>query len=318
MKKCLLFIALPVLLLSSCRNKKPSLTDDTSVDIHDFIDFFQPLKLPCQFTDTALSHREQETMRIGNKSFSQFVPDTVLSRYFGKLQPRLYAFGRAGEKKMETYLFVKAVTSVKKAVYLLCFDKDHHFATGMPLMFSDDNNRYGWLVSMDPKYTISVTRRRKSADGQPLYKRDAYVYSDGNLILILTESNESSAKSLPIINPIDTLSHKHKFTGDYRQDSRNLISVRDGKDPSHVLIFVHFEKDNGNCKGELKGRARFINATTAQYHSASDPCVVEFSFGTNTVRMKELEACGSHRDIKCFFEGVYRKREKAKGKGRKT
>jgi hypothetical protein len=30
--------------------------------------------------------------------------------------------------------------------------------------------------------------------------------------------------------------------------------------------------------------------------------------------MKELEGCGNHRDIKCFFEGVYIKQKELKKK----
>jgi hypothetical protein len=30
--------------------------------------------------------------------------------------------------------------------------------------------------------------------------------------------------------------------------------------------------------------------------------------------MKELGGCGNHRDIKCFFEGVYSKRKEIKAK----
>jgi len=74
---------------------------------------------------------------------------------------------------------------------------------------------------MDSKYTISTTRQRKSADGQLFYSRRVYVYNDvGVFSLILTESNETKPKSIQVVvNPIDTLPRKHKFTGDYIQDS---------------------------------------------------------------------------------------------------
>jgi hypothetical protein len=314
MKKYLLLIALPCLLFS-CKNKKASLADNAEVDVSDFIEFFQPVKLPYQTSDTTLTRHMQESLRIGNKSFEQFVPDTLLTRYFGKtVKPRLYASGKVAVKKNETYFFVKALAPAKKLLYVLVLDKDNKFKTGMPLIIYEGNPRISWLAGMDAKYTISVTRQRKNADGQVFYKRDAYVYSEGAFILILTESNESSPKTLPVINPIDTLSHKHKFTGDYVHDKRNFISVRDGKDASHILFFVHFEKAGGSCRGELKGQARFINATTAQYRSNSDPCAVEFSFNGNAVRMKELGGCGNHRDIKCYFEGQYSKQKESKAK----
>ena len=149
------------------------------------------------------------------------------------------------------------------------------------------------------------------------YRRSVYVFNDaGVFTLILTESNEAKPKNVQVvINPIDTLSRKHKFTGDYIQDKRNFISVRDGKNASYVLFFVHFEKDNGECKGELKGEAKFISARNS---AISDQMVIpvslEFYFKESSVRMKELEGCGNHRDIKCFFEGSYIKHKEPKPK----
>jgi hypothetical protein len=113
------------------------------------------------------------------------------------------------------------------------------------------------------------------------------------------------------------LPHKHKFTGDYIQNKRNIISFRDGKDPSRILFFVHFEKDEGSCKGELKGEAKFISASTARFRSSGDPCTVDFAFGSSGVTMKELDGCGNHRDIKCFFEGYFERHSPAKAKGKK-
>jgi hypothetical protein len=102
---------------------------------------------------------------------------------------------------------------------------------------------------------------------------------------------------------------KHKFSGDYAQDKRNIISIRDGKDASRFYFFVHFEKDNGECKGELKGEAKFVSPGIARYRSYSGPCAVEFSFDAGAVSMKELGGCGVHRDIKCFFEGYFQRRK---------
>ena len=77
---------------------------------------------------------------------------------------------------------------------------------------------------------------------------------------------------------------------------------------------MHFEKNNGDCKGELKGEAKLISPLVAQYTSAGDPCLIHFTFNDNKITMKEIEACGNHRDIKCFFEGVYTKQKDAKKK----
>jgi hypothetical protein len=316
MNKYLLLILLPGLLFS-CKSKKTSLAEnDEKVDPAEFVEFFQPLKLPYQVTDTVLRRKETETAVINYKIFTRLVPDSVITRYFGKeSKPRLYAIGKIKVPQHETYLFIKATTTARKALYLVCFDKKNKFAAARPILYSDNEPGISGQAIMDAKYTLTLTHQRKAAGGQVFYKKDAYIFNDETgFLLILTESNEAKTKTPPIYNPIDTFSHKHKFTGDYLQDKRNIISVRDGKDPSRILFFVHFEKDDGACNGELKGEAKFISATTARYRSNGDPCSVEFVFNPAGVAMKELEGCGNHRDIKCFFEGYYNKRSPPKTK----
>jgi hypothetical protein len=317
MKICLWLILLSGLLFS-CGNKKVSLAEnDEKVDVQDFIGFFQPLRLPYEVGDTLLRRREKDSMSINYTLFTRFVPDTVLSKYFGREgKPRLYAIGKLAVPDNETYLLVKASTSPRKALLVICFDKKKKFSAARPVIYLDNEPGISGQVAIDAKYTITVSHQRKVAGGEAVYKKDAYVYNDaGMFTLIMTESNEkASNKAAPVYNPIDTLSHKHKFTGDYAQDKRNLISVRDGKDPSIVLFFVHFEKDNGDCKGELKGRAKFISPTVARYTSNGSPCMVEFSFSTAGISMKETGGCGNPRDIRCFFEGYFPKLKEPKPK----
>jgi hypothetical protein len=316
MKKCLLLIVLPVLFFS-CKSKKVSLAEnDEKVDTRDLIEFFQPLKLPFQVTDTLLRRREGERGVINYKLFVRLVPDTVLTRYFGKeSRPRLYAIGKIQVPESETYLFVKATAKDRKVLFILCFDKKNLFAAAKPVLYSDNEAGISGQAGMDLKYTLSILHQRKAADGQVFYKKDAYVFTaEGGFMLIMTESNEVKSKIPPIYNPIDTLSHKHKFTGDYAQDKRNIVAVRDGKDASRILFFIHFEKEDGTCKGELKGEAKFVSANIARYRSNADPCAVEFAFGSSGVTLKELGGCGVHRDIKCFFEGYYERRAKAEHK----
>lgn len=316
MKKIPLFVTIIILLVSCGHKKSASGGAGEIVDVSDFMSLFHPVKLPYQFSDTILTRRGKDSS-VSFKTIQQFVPDTVFSAHFAKgVRPKIYSLGRIPVKNNETYLFVKAITSSKKILYILCFDKDNKFVTAMPLMNMDGDPSVSWIAGMDAKYTISTTRQRKSADGQLFFRRSVYVFNDaGVFTLILAESNEAKPKNIQaVINPIDTLPRKHKFTGDYIQDKRNFISVRDGKNTSYVLFFVHFEKDNGECKGELKGQARFISAETAQYKSNGDPCILEFYFKEGSVRMKEVEGCGNHRDIKCFFDGSYIKHKEPKPK----
>src|SRR5579859_5499081 len=95
MNKYLLLIVMSGLLFS-CKSKKVSLAEnDDEVDAHDFVEYFQPLKLPYQVTDTILRRKEADASVINNKLFSRFVPDSALTRYFGKeARPRLHAIGK--------------------------------------------------------------------------------------------------------------------------------------------------------------------------------------------------------------------------------
>jgi hypothetical protein len=310
-------MALPAMLISCGNKKKPGAEAGEIVDIHDFIGLFQPLKLPLQFTDTLLTHPKRDSSSIGYKTFLQFVPDSVISRHYGKTRPKIYPLGKITVRDNESYLFIKAVSAVRKAAFVLCFDKNDQFVASLPLLYSDGEQEVSWSASMDTKYTISTIRQHRSSKGELFYRKAVYVYNDaGVFTLIMMESNESNPRALQIINPIESLPRKHKFSGDYVQDKRNFISVRDAKTTGSLIFFVHFEKDNGDCKGELKGEAKFISPLLAQYKSSSDPCTIQFSFtsGISTVHMKELGGCGNHRDIKCFFEGDYTRQKETKPK----
>jgi hypothetical protein len=302
--------------LMGCGHKKSEVSGtETTIEAGDFFDMFRPLTLPQNFGDSSLARKSGDSI-IRRTVFNQFVSDTLLEKYFGKtIKPKLFASGKLVVKNAETYLFVKAVGTERKALYILCFDKMKKFKTGMPLVLKDVNSETRYFSSIDRKYAISINRQRKDSEGQMLYRRNVYVYNDEGLFtLILNESNEEKSKSTTVFNPIDTLAHKRKFTGDYSQDKRNFISFRDGKNNTIVRFFVHFEKDNGKCKGELRGDAKFVSPNIARYSSNGDPCSLQFDFTDKNVRMKELEGCGNHRDIRCYFDGVYLRKKDVKVK----
>ncbi len=274
----------------------------------DFLGMFHTGSLPLNFADSSLTKKPFDSA-ISISVLGQFVADSLISKHFGKsVKPRLYASGKLLVKNAETYLFIKALTPAKKILYVACLDKDGKFQTGMPLLVREEDSETKYSTVIDNKYAISISRLHPDASGKTIFARSVYVYNaEGVFTLIMKESNEGKPKTALIYNPIDTLSHKHKFTGEYMQDKRNFISFRDGKNNSVIRFFVHFEKDNGNCKGELKGEARFVSSTVARYIANGDPCSLEFNFSDKNVRMKELEGCGNHRDIRCYFDGVYLK-----------
>ena len=314
MKRLLVLIPF-LILLAACKQKKASLQDGEELEANEFVEFFPEVTLPFVVADTSLLKKESDSMRIGNQIFSHFVPDSILVNEFGKTaKPMLYPLGRVTEKNKETYLFVKAVAGNKRVGYLLCFNKDDEFLSSIPLVRTGFNKFTNAFGSVDKKFQVTTYREIKKENNETGYKKNVYIYSSASnsFMLILTEPNEDIFDI--IVNPIDTLPKKNKVSGDYVQNENNIVSIRDGKDPSNILFFVHFEKDKGTCNGELKGAARFISENVAQYKESGNPCTIQFDFKGNVVTMKEIEGCGSFRDIKCFFDGKFTRKKAPKPK----
>lgn len=305
-----------ILAFASCKSKRTTLTDDETVTPEEFIEFFPEMSVPYTVADSSLARKNNDSSIIGNKILTQIIGDSILKRQFGATgRPKIYPIGRIPVKKAETYVLIKAISNTRKAVYILTFDRGNNFKAALPILVQDNDSKTTQSAGMDRKYTISITRQRKEPDGSVIFRKDAYVYNTiGVFTLILTESNEELSANEVVVNPIDTSSRKHKFSGDYIKDKRNMVSIRDGKNPMQMRFFIHFEKDKGTCRGELKGEARFVKPNIAVYRESGDPCVLQFTFTASAVSMQELEGCGNYRDIKCFFEGSFPKKKEAKPK----
>jgi hypothetical protein len=303
-------------LLTGCRHKKkPSLSGDEPVEVSDFIEFFQPVKLSYQLADSSLPKKEKDSLLISYKVFTQFVPDSVINKIFGKaVKPKIYAMGKAEEPKAETYLFIKAVSDDKKAVLILAFDKKQQFIAAMTALRPDANAATLQSVTMDRKYTITKTVLRKNANGNMSEGKDVYVLNAEakNFMLIMTDALED--KPTELINPIDTLPRRNKFSADYGSGKMNLVSIRDGRKNDRISFFVHFEKNNGACTGELKGEAMFRSPNTAEYREAGDPCILKFIFSSGSVSLKEEEGCGSRRGLQCLFDGSFPRKKDTRPK----
>ncbi|HVT86111.1 MAG TPA: hypothetical protein VHD35_12980 [Chitinophagaceae bacterium] len=311
----LLLAALAV--LAGCKHKKrPSLSGEEPVAINDFMDFFPEVKLPFQFADTDLEQKDPDSLRISYKVFSQFVPDSSISRICGKgVRPQFFPMGKVSASKEELYFFVKAVSGERSTALLACFDKKKDFLAAMPVLQPDQNAATVQVSGIDKNLSVYKIVRRKNADGTVSEGKDVYILnaSAKNFMLILTDQLEDHPTEL--INPIDTLARKNKLSADYTAGKMNLVSIRDGRKPNRILFFIHFEKNNHECIGDLKGEAVLRSPTLAEFHSNTDPCVLQLSFTPSTVTIKEMEGCGSHRGLHCVFEGTFiRKKEMAKKK----
>jgi hypothetical protein len=311
-RKYSLFLVL-IILLAGCKSKKKSLSGDEPVEISDFIEFFPDTKLPYQVADSTLLKKENDSLLISYKVFTQFVPDSVLSQVFGKnVKPKIYPLAK--NEGDETYLFAKGIAGNKRAALVLGFDKKNKFIAAMPLLNLDQSSATRQTGNIDTRYTITKMVYRKNADGSVVEGKDVYVLNSGanSFMLIMTDALDDKVTELT--NPIDTFSRKQKYTADYGSSKMNLVSIRDGRRSDRLSFFIHFEKNNGECTGELKGEAIIKSPTVAEYREGGDPCILQFRFTSSSVVIKELEGCGSRRGLRCSFDGIYPRKKEAKPK----
>jgi hypothetical protein len=308
-----LLIILLAGLLADCKSKKKSMTGEEEVEVEDFIDFFPSVKPPYQFSDTSLLKKEKDSLLINYNVFTQFIPDSILAPVFGKnTKPKLYAMGKVEDDYV--YLFTKAVAGERRAAFILGFDKKDQFIAGMPLLQVDHLPTTQQSAGIDRSFALTKTIVRKNADGTVSEGKDMYELNGDakDFRLIMTDALDDRVTEL--INPIDTFSRKHKNAGDYGSGKMTLLSFRDGRKSDRLSFFIHFEKNNGECTGELKGEAILKSATQAVYREPGELCVLQFNFTQSGVTVKEVEACGSRRGLRCSFDGTYPRKKEAKPK----
>ena len=312
-QKILVFFVL-FCLLAGCRHKKKlSLAGEDPVDVSDFIAFFHPVQLPYQAGDSILAKKNNDSLLISYKVFTQFVPDTLVSKLFGKgVKPKIYPMGKFSVPKGDSYLFVKAVTPVKKAAYLLSFSNKDEFVAGMAVLRTDQAASAAHLVTLDKRLTITKTALRKNRDGSTSEGKDVFVLNSESKSFTLIMTDPLDDKVTELINPIDTLPRRNKLSADYAAGKLNMVSIRDAKKADRFRFFIHFEKNNNECNGELKGEAIMKSSSLAEYSENGDPCKLKFIFTATSVTLKEGEGCGSHRGLRCSFDGSFARKKYVK------
>lgn len=313
--RTLFAISVVFILLAACKSGKKSLSGEDPVTIDDFIEFFREIELPYTIADTQINRKLPDSLIISPKIFAQFVADSVYKNDYGThADPKLYALGKISNGDKETYLLVKAATPEKQIGYILCFGPDKTFKASMQLVKNNPDKKKSITGSIDKRYTITTSQTSRGADGVNYYKLNAYVYNTaGVFTLIKIESNEPVVAK-DVYNPIDSLPAQHKLSGDYVQDKKNFVSIRDGKDDKRLLLFIHFDSGKEECYGEIKGEAVLGKANTYYYRQVGDACVLELNFSNNKVTLREEQACGNYRGIKCTFSGTYTKKKPATNK----
>lgn len=315
MKPCLyVFI---FMLFIGCKDEKIDFSGDVPLKAEEFMTAFPKITGSYLIADSNIA-RKADTTRIGYKALSQFIPDSALTLYIGKDKKTVIKPVGIIEKEKENYLLINFTRQKKTTCVVFVTDKKLHYFASKELLTNQKTDGYYRFVSINKEPTFMINREKSSPENTLKFTRSGWVYNDaGIFMLVVTDSNEDPEKTA-VINPIDTLPRLNKLSGEYVKNEKNYISIRDGKDASHYLFFIHFEKDRATCVGELKGEFKLKSAGNAQYLQNADPCIIDFKFEGNYVTVKEQGSCGNHRGIKCFFDDTYRKKREPKTKKKKS
>jgi hypothetical protein len=180
----------------------------------------------------------------------------------------------------------------------------------MVLLADNKENKEVNRVVVDSKYTFNIVDQYKDPDGTTNEFSQVYAYNNAGLFMMILQDGLPKGELMPILNPIDTLPMENKYSGNYGKDSRNFISIRDGKSPKDFLFFINLDKgQNSDCQAELKGEAVFVTKDSAVYFTKTDPCVIGFKFGSKNVRISEAVICGNKRPADCSFNANYQKQK---------
>ena len=295
------------LVLFSCKSGK---SDENGFSYEKFAALFPPAQTSYQLSDAdLLSNKDTTTIR--SSEFAKFISDSIKNRLFGKgSKIRYVALARIKAPKSTSYYIVKAISGSKRIALLIPFTNDQ-FDLVFPFLIPDSDPSTSQQSSIDRSNAIIKATTQRKPGGAVNEGRDVYQYipESKQFALILTNPLNAVAE---IINPIDTLPHKHKFSGDFVKDKKNFISVRDGRNANELVIFIHIE--NGECSGEIKSTVLLTSATRGTYRQGGDPCALSFQFGNNSVTVKEEGGCGSRRGLDCSFDGTYNRKKEAKPK----
>lgn len=313
-KLCYIFF---ITSLFACGTKKLDLTGSTPLKPKDFLSVFPVINGNFLAYDSNFI-KIADTTRIGMKAINQFIPDSITSKFTGKDKNAYYLPIGKITKDKEIYLLLNLVRKHKIDMIVFVLDaKSNMFKASKFLMDNGTQDDYVHSISINKEPTFLLSQEKTGKDNLVQFSRSGWVYTEGvGFMIVINDSNESPSKS-NIINPIDTLPRKNKLSADYEQDKRNLLSLRDGKNSSTYTFFLHFEKNEGACIGELKGDLKMKDASHGRFTNNSDPCVIDFSFEDNEVSFKETGSCGNHRGIKCFFDDQYRRKKEPKSSKRK-
>jgi hypothetical protein len=305
-----------LLALIGCAETKTDLSGNTPLKINDFNAAFKNIDLPIRINDTNLV-AFTDTVEIGRKALAQFLPDSVVDAIAPKLlkNTSIFTVGKI-EKETEYYLLLNNKDAKKQTVSVITFSKKNVFLGYQILTQFDLTQKgsqfYGKTLLINKEPTFLIEENKLDPEQGLTHEKKGWAYTEQGFRLIYLDANIKPAQKA-ILNPIDTLPTLNTYSGDYARDKKNFISLRDFGDANKYQFFLHFEKKEGSCVGELKGLLNF-NKSQATYSEKGDPCTIQFTITGNIIKIKEDGNCGNHRNMTCYFNDSYDKKRKPKSK----
>ena len=299
-----------------CAETKTDLSGNTPLKINDFNAAFKNIELPIRINDTNLV-AFTDTIKIGRKALAQFLPDSVVDAIAPKLikNSSIFTVGKI-EKETEYYLLLNNKDTKKQTVSVIAFSKKNVFLGYQILTQFDLTQKgsqfYGKTLLINKEPTFLIEENKLDPEQGITNEKKGWAYTEQGFRLIYLDANIKPEQKA-ILNPIDTLPTVNTFSGDYARDKKNFISLRDFGNANKYQFFLHFEKKDGTCVGELKGLLNF-NKNQATYSEKGDPCTIQFTITGNVIKIKEDGNCGNHRNMTCYFNDSYDKKRKAKSK----
>jgi hypothetical protein len=307
MKKFIPFILGFILIISACHDQSEEAQKKQAYN--NFLQDFPSLELPYGFNVDSLNANLPDSLQLERSEEHQLIPDSIWNVDGKKDMARIFPLGENTYGDLHL-LLIKRITSSSKSAILLVFSKTDTLMAAKEVASLDRKDPQQLLTfRMDDNHLLSLHEKNFLEDGHVVTREKVYgIGPEGQFNLILTNTNEP-VNPKNFYNPIDTFPQENKYSGDYTSEKAGLVSIRDGEEEGSFRFFIHLNKHNGDCTGELDGIAHFTNENIAEYKEEGGLCGIRFTFSSEKVTIKEIGGCGAYRGISCFFDGSYTKED---------
>lgn len=303
MKRYILILL--VLLLTICACHHHSKQAQKELAYKDFLQQFPLLELPFEWRIDSLQSGIPDSLILEKPEEQRFIPDSIREAEGKKTNAKLFPIGRNRYGDLNLLLVGQAFADSKNVILLVFGQTDTLFWVQKIASFNKKDPRHLLTFRIDEKHLVHLREKDNHSNGKVINKENIYAITpEGKLSLILTNTNEP-VNPANFYNPIDTFPQENNYSGDYTSKESGFVSIRDGDEKETLRFFIHLNKHNGDCIGELDGIAHFTEKHIATYKEEGGLCGVQFTFSAGKVTIKETGGCGAYRGISCFFDGTF-------------